>query len=98
MGNAWHFPSVSHSTGKRNKTYWYSYFFIVWVFFSYWILILWYTSSHGDACVFSSISHNMGKDSKTHRIGKAWEIGSQEYSTKPIAWGEPGKLLLILFP
>ena len=52
----------------------------------------------GNACVFSLISHNMGKDSQNHRMGKVWEIGSRKYPTKPIACGEPGKLVLILFP
>ena len=52
----------------------------------------------GNAWVFSSISQNMEKGKKTHRMGKAWEIGSWENSTKAIVCGEPGKLVLILFP
>ena len=52
----------------------------------------------GNACVFSLISHNLGKDSPNDRMGKVWEIGSRKYPTKPIACGEPGKLVLILFP
>ena len=52
----------------------------------------------GNACVFSLISHNLGKDSQNHRMGKVWEIGSRKYPTKPIVCGEPGKLVLILFP
>ena len=52
----------------------------------------------GNACVFSLIFHNLGKDSQNHRMGKVWEIGSRKYPTKPIACGEPGKLVLILFP
>ena len=48
--------------------------------------------------VFSLISHNMGKDSQIHRMEKVWEIGSRKYPTKPIVCGEPGKLVLILFP
>ena len=40
----------------------------------------------------------MGKDSQNHRMGKVWEIGSRKYPTKPIVCGEPGKLVLILFP
>ena len=52
----------------------------------------------GNACVFLLISHNMGKDSQTHRMGKVWEIGSRIYPSKPFACGEPGKLVLILFP
>ena len=52
----------------------------------------------GNACVFSLISHNLGKDSQNHWIGKVWEIGSRKYPTKPILCGEPGKLVLILFP
>ena len=31
-------------------------------------------------------------------MGKAWETGSRQYSTKPIVFGEPGKLVLIFFP
>ena len=38
----------------------------------------------------------MGKSIKTHGMGKAWEIGSRENLTKPIVWGETGKLVLIL--
>ena len=52
----------------------------------------------GNACVFSLISHNLGKDSPNDRMGKVWEIGSRKYPTKPIVCGEPGKLVLILFP
>ena len=52
----------------------------------------------GNACVFSLISHNLGKDSQNHRMGKVWEIGSRKYPTKPIACGETGKLVLLLFP
>ena len=40
----------------------------------------------------------MGKDSQTHRKGKVWEIGSWKNPTKHIVCGEPGKLVLILFP
>ena len=55
MGNAWVFPSISHSTGKCNKTHrmertWEIgnlIFPIVWVFFSYSIIILQHTSLHG---------------------------------------------------
>ena len=52
----------------------------------------------GNACVFSLISHNLGKYSQNHRMGKVWEMGSRKYPTKPIVCGEPGKLVLILFP
>ena len=51
-----------------------------------------------NACVFSLISLNLGKDSQNHRMGKVWEIDSRKYPTKPIVCGEPGKLVLILFP
>ena len=51
-----------------------------------------------NACVFPFISHNLGKDSQSHGMGKVWEIGSRKYPTKPFACGEPGKLVLILFP
>ena len=55
MGNAWVFPSISHSTGKCNKTHcmrrtWEigtHTFPIKWVLFSRSIPILWYTSLHG---------------------------------------------------
>ena len=69
---------------------WYSYFSHRFLFYG----ILYYM---GNACVFSSISHNMGKDSQTHGIRKVWEIVSREYPKKSIVWGEPGKLILILF-
>ena len=52
----------------------------------------------GNACVFSLTSHNLGKGSQNHRMGTVWEIGSRKYPTKPIACGEPGKSVLILFP
>ena len=42
-----------------------------------------------NTCVFSSIFHKMGK---------AWKIGRRENPTQPIICGEPGKLVLILFP
>ena len=51
-----------------------------------------------NACVFPLIFHNLGKDSQSHRMGKVWEIGSRKYPTKPIACGETGKLVLLLFP
>ena len=31
-------------------------------------------------------------------MGKVWGIGSRKCPTKPIVWGEPVKLLLIIFP
>ena len=37
----------------------------------------------GNAWVFSSIPHSMGNVSKTHRMGKSWEIGSHTF---PIVW------------
>ena len=60
MGNAWVFPSISHSTGKCSKTYrmektWETgnhTFPIVWVLFSHSIPILWYTSSYGKCMGF----------------------------------------------
>ena len=52
----------------------------------------------GNAWVFSSISHSMRRGRKTHQMGKAWETGSWENPTKLIICGEPGKLVLILFP
>ena len=38
------------------------------------------------------------KTEKSDWMGKVWEIGSQENSTKPIKCAEPGKLALIIFP
>ena len=52
----------------------------------------------GKARFFSSISHSIRKDRKTHRMGKAWEIGSWESPAKSIVCGEPGKLVLRFFP
>ena len=49
----------------------------------------------GNACVFSLISHNMGKDSQSHRMGKVWKIGSQQFPRKHIVCGELGKFVFI---
>ena len=38
---------------------------------------LWYTSFHGNTWVFSPISHSLRIYSKTHPLGRAWEISSQ---------------------
>ena len=91
MGNAWVFPSISHSMGKCNKTHrmgrtWEignHTFPIVWVFFP--ILFPSYDILHhmGNAWVFPSISHNTGKCNKTHCMGKTWEIGNHTF---PIVW------------
>ena len=51
-----------------------------------------------NARIFSSVSHSTVNNRKTHRMGKAWEIDSWENPRKPIVCGEPGKLILILFP
>ena len=37
----------------------------------------------GNAWVFPSISHNMGKCSKTHCMGRTWEISNHTF---PIVW------------
>ena len=55
-------------------------FAIVWAISPHTIPILRYTTSNGKAWVSPSISHSTGKWNKTHRRG------------------EPGKLVLILFP
>ena len=63
MGNAWVSPSISHSTGKCNKTHrmgcnWEignHTFPIVWVIFPHTIPIPWYTSSNGK-CIGLSIN------------------------------------------
>ena len=60
MGNAWVFPSISHSTGNCNKTHCMGRtqeigthtFPIVWVLFSHLIPILWHTSLHGKCMGF----------------------------------------------
>ena len=105
MGNAWVYPSISHSTGKCNKTHCMG---RTWEIGTH-TLPIWY------GCFFSLDSHSMvyfitwemdvfshhlavmGKGSQIHRMGKAWEIGSREYPTKSIVLGKPGKLALILF-
>ena len=106
MGNAWASSSISHSTGKCNKTHRRGEpGKLVLILFPYYgrfssIRFRFYGILHhmGNACVFSLISHNMGKDSQIHRMEKVWEIGSRKYPTKPIVCGEPGKLVLVLFP
>ena len=84
MGNAWVSTSISHSTGKCNKTHrmcraWEigtHTFLIVRVFFSPLdSCFMIYFIHMGNACVFSSIFHNVRKDSQTHQMGKLWEIG-----------------------
>ena len=100
MGNAWVSQSVSHSTGKCNKTHCMG---RTWEIGAHTFPMLWalffsrfpfYGILHhmGNVCVFSLISHNLGKDSQNHRMGKVWEIGSRKYPTKPILCWEPGKL------
>ena len=106
MGNTLVFQSISHSRENATKL-------IVWgepgklvlILFLYYMRFFsirfpFYGILHhmGNRYVFSLISHNLGKDSPNHRMGKVWEIGSQKYPTKPTACGEPGKLVLILFP
>ena len=57
-------------------------FLIVWVILS--IRFPSYAILHRllNAWVFSSISHSIGKDSKTHQMGKVWEIVSHTFSIK----------------
>ena len=45
------------------------------------LLCDWISESHhmGNAWVFSSVSHGIGKCSETHRIGRAWEIGTHTF-------------------
>ena len=52
----------------------------------------------GNAWVFSPISLSIGKGRKIHQFGKALKIVSKENPTKSIVCGEPGKLVLTLFP
>ena len=89
MGNARIFASISHSTGKCNKTHdmweslgnWYSYF------------------SHGNSAFPPLDSHPMvyfiiwEMHGFSHQFPKLWEN-----ATKPVVWGNSGKLIFILFP
>ena len=52
----------------------------------------------GSVWVFSSMSHSIGKGRKTYQMVKSWDVGPRENPSKPIVCGEPGKLVLILFP
>ena len=106
MGNAWVSLSISHRRRKCSETHrrgepgklelilfpYYGCFFSIRSPF-YGIL-----HHVGNASAFSLISHNLGKDSQNHRMGKVWEIGSRKYPRKPTVCGEPGKLVLKLFP
>ena len=142
MGNAWVFPSISHSMRKCNKIHRMARtweignhtFPIVWVLFSYLIPILWYISSYGKCMGFpinfpqyrkmqqnpsyveelgnwySYFSHSMSAfipfDYHPVVYFIIWEMHGFSYQfpiarknpTKPIVWGGPGKLVLILFP
>ena len=89
MGNAWVFPSISHSTRKCNKTHrmgenlgnWQSYF------------------SHSMGTFFPSDSYPMVYFIiwEMHGFSHQFPI-ARKNPTKPIIWGGPGKLVLILFP
>ena len=100
MGNAWVFPSISHSSGKWNKTHgmgrtWkigIHTFPIVWIciipiqFASYGIL-----PRIGNAWIFPLISHSTGKWNKIYCTGRIWEIVAHTF---PVVW----VLLSIRFP
>ena len=85
MGNAWFSLKIFHTMERCNETHYIGRtwqigthnFPIVWVLFSQQIPILWYTSSYVKCMCFLINFRNTEKDSQTHRMGKAWEIGSQ---------------------
>ena len=71
-------------------------FRILWAHFSHKIPILWYTSSHGK-CMHFLINLPIIWE-KTVKIIEWGKFGKLGPLTKPIVCGEPGKLVLILFP
>ena len=91
IGNAWVFPSISHSMGKCNKTHrmgrtWEignHTFPIVWMLFSHPIPILWYISSLREMHGFSYQFPQYGKMQQTHSMRKIWEIDNHTF---PIVW------------
>ena len=91
MGNAWVFPSICHSMRKCNKIHRIEKtrkignhtFPIVWVLFPQSIPILRYTYYMGNVWVLPTVSDSMKKCNKTHRMGRAWEIGTHAFS---IVW------------
>ena len=99
MRNAWGSPSISHSTGKCNKTHGMGWtweigthtFPIVWVIFP--IRFPSYGMLHhvGNAWVSPSIFHSIGKCNKAHCMRRTWEISTH---TCPIVWA----LFSIRFP
>ena len=104
--NAWVFSSnfPQHQKSQQNSSNgkglgnWFSYFFHKVYFFSIRFPSCGILHHIGNTWVFSSISHSMGKGRKIHQMGKAWENGSRENPGKPAVCGEPGKLVLIIFP
>ena len=92
MGNAWVFPSISHSTGKCTKTQ-----RKAWEignsYFSHSMGAFLQPDSHHVIYFItwemlrfhhqSSVSHSIGKCSEIHRIERAWEIGTHTF---PKVW------------
>ena len=88
MGNVWVSPSISHSTGKCNKTLrmdelenWYSHF----------------SHSMGDFSPYNFHPTVYFIIQEMHGCPREFLI-VWENATKPFEWGEPGKLVLTLFP
>ena len=88
MENAWVFPSISHSMGKCNKTH-------LWGESGKLVIIL----SYSMGTFFPFDSHPMVYFIiwEMHGFSHQFPI-VQENATKPIVWGKPGKLVIILFP
>ena len=91
MGNAWVFPSISHDTGKCNKTHctrrtWKvgtHTFLMVWLLFSHPFPVLWYASTYEKYMYFPNNLQQHRKCNKTYCIGRNWEIGTHTF---PIVW------------
>ena len=89
MGNAWIFPSISHNTRKCKKTFG--------------MKKVWEIDTHTFPISMSAFvpldSHSMLYFIIWERHGFPHKFSIvQENATKPIVWGEPGKLVLILSP
>ena len=90
MGNAWVSPSISHITGKCNKTYDMG---EVWKIDTH----IYFSLSMG---AFPPLdSHPMAYFIIWEMLGFPHQLPTlRENATKLIVWGEPGKLVLIFFP
>ena len=88
LGNAWVSPSIFHTTGKCNKTHQ--------------MRRTWEIVTHNFPIVWQVIfSHQIlilwYTSSEIHGFRHQFSI-VQQNASKPITWGEPGKLVLIFFP